>query len=177
MSASKLVRPSAEYKESFLEALSEYHREGRRLYNDIPRIREDFDQFIKDLRAERGCPHQPFQEWVAPVPETITWLVKDGEYLGTCEIRHRLNWHLEKWGGHIHFIIRPSKRGMGFGKKMLMKAMPIANYLGIEKALLTICPDNAAAIRVAEACGAKFSDELPETDQFPARRRYWLDCT
>ncbi len=177
MSASKLVRPSAEYKESFLEALQEYHREGVRLCHEIPNLKANFDDFIKALRAEKGCPHQTFQEWVEPVPETVTWLVKDGEYLGTCDIRHRLNWHLEKWGGHIHFMIRPSKRGRGFGKKILMKAMPIANYLGIEKALLTIDPDNAAAIRIAEATGAKFDDELPETGEFPARRRYWLDCT
>lgn len=177
MSASKLVRPSVEYKDSFLEALREYHAEGKRLYNEIPRLKSDFETFVKELRAEKGYPHQPFQEWVDPVPETVTWLVKDGEYIGACDIRHRLNWHLEKWGGHISFIIRPSRRGRGFGKKILMKAMPIANFIGIEKALLTIDPDNQAAIRVAESCGAKFDDELPATDQFPARRRYWLDCT
>jgi len=177
MTASKLVRPAAEYQESFLEALREYHAEGRCLYQQIPVIKNDFSNFIKDLRTEKGCRHQPFQEWVDPVPETITWLVKDNEYLGTCQIRHRLNWHLEKWGGHIHFIIRPSRRQCGFGKKMLMKAMPIANHFGIDKALLTLDPDNAPAIRVAEACGAKFTDELPETGEFPARRRYWLDCT
>lgn len=177
MSASKLVRPSADYKDSFLEALAEYHKEDRYLYNEIPKLKTDFDAFIKELRTEKGYPHQPYQEWVDPVPETVTWMVKDDQYLGTVDIRHRLNWHLEKWGGHIHFIIRPSMRGMGFGKKILIKAMPIANYLGIEQALLTVEPDNAAAIRVIEACGGEFQDELPETDQFPARKRYLLDCT
>lgn len=177
MTASKLVRPSVEYQDSFLEALREYHAEGRYLYNDINRLRTDFGEFITALRAEKGYPHQPFQEWVEPVPETVTWLVKDGEYIGTADIRHRLNWHLEKWGGHIHFIIRPSMRGMGFGRKILLKAMPIANYLGIEQALLTVAPDNIPAIRVIESCGGKFADELPATNQFPARRRYWLDCT
>ena len=168
MSASKLVRPAIEYQESFLEALREYHEEDRCLHNEIPHLRADFKDFVKALRTEKGLPHQPYQEWVDPVPETVTWLVKDGEYLGTCEIRHRLNWHLEKWGGHIHFLIRPSMRGMGFGRKILLKAMPIANYLGIEQALLTVEPDNERAIRIIESCGGKFSDELPPTDQFPA---------
>ena len=177
MSASKLVRPAVEYRDSFLDALREYHQEDRFLYHDVSRLKTDFEDFVKALRAEKGNPHQPYQEWVDPVPETVTWLVKDGEYLGTCDIRHRLNWHLEKWGGHIHFTIRPSMRGRGFGRKILLKAMPIANYLGIETALLTIDPENSAAIRVVESCGGQLEDELPETDQFPARLRYWLDCT
>jgi len=177
MSASKLVRPDIEYKNSYLDALREYHAEGRRLYNDINRVAENFPAFINELRAERGYPHQPFQDWVEPVPETILWLVKDDEYIGSCDIRHRLNWHLEKWGGNIHFIVRPSMRDKGFGKKILTKAKPFANYLGIEKALITVAPDNFPAISVIEFCGAVFADELHETDQFPARRRYWLDCT
>ncbi len=177
MSASKLVRPAVDYQDSFLEALKEYHQEKRYLYNDIVRLRADFKAFVKELKTERGYPHQPYQEWVDPVPETVTWLVKDNEYIGSADIRHRLNWHLERWGGHIHFIIRPSKRGMGYGKKILLKAMPIANYLGIEKALLTVEPDNDAAQRIVESCGGVFEDDLPATDQFPARKRYWLDCT
>jgi predicted acetyltransferase len=177
MSASKLVRPDVDYKDSFLEALTEYHAEGRCLYKTHTMLNADFDGFVKALKAERGHPHQPYQDWVEPVPETVAWLVKDDTYLGTVSIRHRLNWHLEKWGGHIHFIIRPSMRGKSFGKKILLKAIPIANYLGIEKALLTVAPDNLPAIRIIESCGGKFDDDLPETEQFPARKTYWLDCT
>lgn len=177
MSASKLVRPDSAFKDSFLEALHEYHAEGRYLYNRPEMIRDDFDGFVKALRAERGYPHQPYQDWVEPVPETVAWLVKDDEYLGTVDIRHRLNWHLEKWGGHIHFIIRPSRRGKGFGRKLLLKAIPLANYLGIEKALITVAPDNNIAIRVIEACGGVYEEDLPETPQFPERKTYWLDCT
>lgn len=177
MTAAKLVRPDIAYKDSFIEALAEYHAEGRYLYNEIPVLKSDFEGFITALRAERGYPHQPFPDWVDPVPETVTWLVKDNQYLGTVDIRHRLNWHLEKWGGHIHFIIRPSMREKGFGKKILLKAIPIANYLGIEKALLTIAPDNPAALHIVKICGGVFTDELQQTDQFPARKRFWLDCT
>ncbi len=177
MPASKLVRPSAEYKESFLEALEEYHEEGRREYYDLGKLRNDFDSFVDMLRTEKGNPHKPYQDWVEPVPETVLWLVKDGEYLGTVDIRHRLNWHLEKMGGHIHFIIRPSMRGKGFGKKILQKAIPFANYLGIDRALITVDPEDKTSIRVIEFCGGILEDELPATEKFPARKRYWLDCT
>lgn len=177
MSASKLVRPDIEFKDSFLEALREYHAEGRQLYNERHRLESDFEEFVSALRAERGYPHQPFQDWVEAVPETVLWLVKDNDYIGTVDIRHRLNWHLEKWGGNIHFTVRPSMRNKGFGKKILTKAKPFANYLGLEKGLITIAPDNIPAIKVAEFCDAKFSTELPETEQFPPRLCYWLDCT
>lgn len=177
MTASKLIRPSVDFKASYLEALAEYHKEGRYLYNDIATLNADFEGFVKALRSEKGYPHQPYQEWVEPVPETITWLVKDDKYIGSVDIRHRLNWHLEKWGGHIHFITRPKMRRMGFGKKMLLKAIPIANYLGIEKALLTVDPENIAAIETIESCGGEFESETQATEQFPVRKRYWLDCT
>ena len=177
MTASKLIRPTEEFKDDYLEALEEYHKEGRYLYQNIDTLKADFKKFIKELRTDKGYPHQPYQDWVDPVPETVVWLVKDNQYIGTVDIRHRLNWHLEKWGGHIHFNIRPSMRGKGFGVKMLKKAMPIINYLGIDKALITIEPDNKAGIHIVEACGAVFEDETAATDKFPAMRRYWLDCT
>lgn len=177
MSASKLVRPAIEYKESYLEALEEFHAEGRYTYQDSQNLNVNFEDFVKELNTDRGYPHQPYQDWVEPVPETVVWLVKDNKYIGTVDIRHRLNWHLEKWGGHIHFNIRPTMRGMGFGKKMLQKAMPIVNYIGIDKALITLDPENISAIKIAEAVGADFEDETCATDKFPAMRRYWLDCS
>ncbi len=177
MSASKLVRPSVDYKEDYLAALEEYHAEGRYLYQDINILKADFEGFVKELKTEKGYPHQPYQDWVEPVPETVVWFVKDDKYIGTVDIRHRLNWHLEKWGGHAHFVIRPTMRGMGFGVKILRKAVPIINYLGIDKALFTVAPDNASAIRIIESCGGEFEDETTQTDKFPAMRRYWLDCT
>lgn len=177
MTASKLVRPAIDYKESYLEALKEYHAENRYLYQDIEKLNRNFESFVEELNTERGYPHQPYQDWVEPVPETIVWLVKDDKYIGTVDIRHRLNWHLEKWGGHVHFNIRPSMRGMGFGKKMLQKAMPIINYIGIDKALITLPPENTTAIEIVESLGAEFEDETLETDKFPVMRRYWLNCT
>lgn len=176
MSASKLIRPDSLYRQSFIEALREYHAEGRRLYNRIDQIESDFTAFVDALRAERGYPHQPYQDWVEPVPETVLWMVKDDEYIGTVDIRHRINWHLEKWGGHMHFIVRPSMRGKGFGRKMVIKAQPFANYIGIDRALLTVAPDNEPALKIITQAGAEAAGESPATDRFPHRLLYWLDC-
>ncbi len=177
MPAAKLVRPSVEFRDSFLEALKEYHKEGLYTCYDYKRIAEDFEEFVKILRANKGYPHKNYQEWVEPVPETVLWLVKDGHYIGTVDIRHRINWHLERWGGHIHFDIRPSMKGLGFGKKILQKALPFVNYLGIDRALVTVDPENRPAIRIIEFAGGVLKDETPKTDRFPNRLRYWIDCT
>lgn len=176
MSASKLVKPDREYKDSYLEAMREFQAENRYSHINLDELSASFDSYIDALNAGKGYIHKPFQDWMEKVPETTLWLEKDGKYIGTITVRHRLNWHLEKWGGHINFIVRPSMRDKGYGKKLLQKAIPCICYLGLEKALLTVAPDNAAALRVVEFCGGKFEDETPATEQFPAMRRYWLDC-
>ena len=177
MSASKLVKPALEYKNSYIEALHEYHAEGRYKFLDPDEISKTFEKFVSDLNAGKRHLHKPYADWVEPVPETALWLVKEDRYIGSFNIRHRLNWHLEKWGGHINFVIRPSMRGKGFGKKILQKGLPIANYLGIERALFTIDKDNKSAIHVLEFCGGELEDETSATEQFPARLRYWVNTT
>ncbi len=177
MSASKLVKPTIECKDSYLEALDEFHAEGRYQFLNREEIEKDFQKFVDDLNEGRRHLHKPYANWVEPVPETILWLVKEDRYIGTFNIRHRLNWHLEKWGGHINFVIRPSMREKGFGKKILQKGMPYICYLGIDRALVTVSPKNAAGIKIIEFCGGQFEDETPATDKFPTRRRYWLDCS
>ena len=176
MSASKLVKPSVEYKKSFLEALREFQAEGRYRFLKIDDLEKNFESFVETLNAGKRHLHKPYADWVEPVTETSLWLVKDGEFLGIFNIRHRLNWHLEKWGGHINFIIRPSMRGKGFGKKILQKGMPFTCYLGIDRALITLDPKNKAGIRIVEHCGGEFENETTATDKFPARKRYWLNC-
>ena len=179
MSASKLVKPSFKYKESYLKALDEFHDEGRYMFLSDEELQNDesFESFVNDINEGRQHLHKPHADWVEPVPETALWLVKEDQFIGTLNIRHRLNWHLEKWGGHINFVIRPSMRGKGFGKKILQKGMPFACYLGIERALLTVNQDNKAAIRIVEFCGGKLEDETSGTERFPPRLRYWLDCS
>jgi len=177
MSASKLVKPNAAYKDSFIAAIREFQEEGRYLFVPMDEMEKDFKGFVEKLSKGEEHLHKPYADWVEPVPETILWLVKDDHYIGTLNIRHRLNWHLEKWGGHVNFLIRPSMRSKGFAKKILHKGMPYVSHLGIDRAMITIDPENTAAQRIVEFCGGEFEDELPATTQFPPRKRYWLDCS
>lgn len=176
MSASKLVKPSVEFKDSYIEAIKEFHQENRYVHIKTADLVDHFDHYIDDLNNRRVHQHRPFSDWVEPVPETVLWLVKDLEFIGTFNIRHRLNWHLEKWGGNINFLIRPSMRGKGYGKKILQKGMPFCCYLGIERALITVAPEKESAIHIIESCGGVYEETTPQTEQFPSRKRYWLEC-
>ncbi len=176
MSASKLTRPGADWRASFLDALAEFQAEGRYDFLNAQKAADTFDVLVEQLRTGQRHIHHPRPDWVEPVPETTLWLVKGQDFIGSINIRHRLNWHLERWGGHMNFVVRPSWRGKGFGKKLLRKALPAAAQLGVERALLTVRPDNAAAIATIVACGGVFEDATEATERFPARRRYWISC-
>lgn len=175
MAASKIVRPDVIYKDSFICALPEYHQNCHLLRElDYAWVKHHFEDFVADLNDENGQHHKNLEPWAERVKENIFWLVKDTEFLGYVKIRQRVNWHLERFGGHISFSIRPDMRSKGFGKKLLQKTLPIIPALGIDKALLTVSPDNAAAIRIIEFCGGEFQDETAATDRFPAQLRYWM---
>lgn len=176
MPASKIVRPNEIYKDSFLEALDEYHNECHLLADlNHAQTSSEFDRFIADLNNEQGEHHKNLEYWAERVNEVIYWLAKDNDFLGYIKIRKRVNWHLERFGGHVSFSIRPSMRQKGFGKKILQKSLPHIASLGIEKALLTVSPDNTPAIRIIEFCGAKLQDETSKTERFPAQKRYWIE--
>lgn len=177
MSASKLEKPSVEHKESYIDAIKEFHDEGRYTFLKIEDLEKNFEGFIRKVNDGKKDLHKPYPNWVESVPETVLWLVKEHNFIGTLNIRHRLNWHLEKSGGHVHFIVRPSMRSKGFGKKLLQKSLPYIAYHGIDRALLTVDPHDKAANRIVQFCGAQLEDTLPATDKFPERHRYWLDCT
>lgn len=177
MTAAKLEKPGLEHKKSYIEALREFQAEGRYSFLNIREVEENFEEFLEKITTGKKSLHKPYAEWVEPVPETVLWLVKDKEFIGTLNVRHRLNWHLEKWGGHLNFIIRPSMRKKGFGKKLIQKSIPYLNYLGIERALVTVDPEDKASIKLIEFCGGQLQDTTQATDKFPARHRYWLDCT
>lgn len=176
MSASKLTRPGAAWRASFLDALDEFQAEGRYTFLNADEVAQDFEAFLARIQGGQRHVYHPHPDWVEPVPETTLWLVKGQDFIGNINIRHRLNWHLERWGGHMNFVVRPSWRRKGFGKKLLRKALPAAAQLGVERALLTVRPDNAAAIATITACRGVLEDATEATERFPARHRYWIAC-
>lgn len=92
------------------------------------------------------------------IPATTLWYVEGPACLSRLAIRHRLSPELLAVGGHIGYDVRPTARRRGYATAMLRDALPIANVLGIEPALLTCDADNTASRKVIEANGGVLED-------------------
>ena len=165
----KLVLPSVEYKESFLEALKEYQEEGLLHYMDlkIEDLRENFEAYIQGLLDQADGKNLP-QGYVAM---TRYWLVDGSEFIGRFDIRHELNSFLKKEGGHIGYDVRPTKRKQGYGSVGLELALLKAKELGLKKVLLTCNRSNSASIKIIEKCAGVLDTQNDSSE----KNVYWIE--
>ncbi len=163
----RLILPSIKYKESYKEALEEVKHETQETQLNKPFDGEYFEDFIqrlkdnaKGLKLEKGY-----------VPATMFWLVDSDEFIGRLHIRHELNENLLRYGGHIGFYVRPSKRKMGYGTRMLKLGLKKAKKLGLSKVLITCDDNNIGSRRIIEKNGGILENI---EDGNPKKRRYWV---
>ncbi|QIK75984.1 GNAT family N-acetyltransferase [Nocardioides piscis] len=171
---SVLVPATTAVMESFLEAMDEFVAEGVSdsqtagwvdTYGDTWRTSEGFEAFVRQVRAEEVDETVLPERWVLT---STRWWVDGDCYLGRVAVRHRLNDFLRDVGGHIGYDVRPSARRQGHATAMLRAVLPHARSLGIDSALVTCDADNAASIRVIEACGGILEDRRGD------KLRYWV---
>ena len=173
----ELVQPSAEYKDSFIEAVKEYKGEGEteptRSYRNlsIDDLEADFEAFVERERSHAEGKNQP----EGYIPQTELWLVDGGEYIGRVSVRQRLNEHLLQIGGHIGYNIRPSKRGRGYGNKILELALRKAKEMGIDKVRITCDVDNIASRKIIEKSGGVLDSEIPNPETGVNKARFWIN--
>lgn len=166
----QLIQPSIIYKESYLSALEEGKYETRAAKLDEVGENESFSHFVDRLN-NRSLPDNLPQGWV---PETILWLIDNNEFIGRASIRHNLNPLLLKEGGNIGYYIRPGKRRMGYGKKILELAIQEAEKLGIKEILVTCDINNIGSKKIIEANGGILENIVELGDNKPLKGRYWI---
>lgn len=170
-SMARLETPSATWEESFLDALAEYHQEGRYLIFDQAELRRDFPGFIQRLAAYARGEGLPADF----VPMSDFWLIDHDEFIGRVSLRHRLNASLTQLGGHIGYDIRPSKRGKGYGTRILALALPKARELGLQRALVTCDETNIGSRKIIEANGGVLQNVVEIEGREPRVCRYWIE--
>jgi predicted acetyltransferase len=110
------------------------------------------------------------------VPQTVFWMIDDNsQVIGMLRMRHRLNERLLQNGGHIGYYVRRSERGKGYAKQALRLALTRLHERGIDRALITVDPENAASNRVVVANGGKLDDPGLHPDTGEVVNRYWID--
>ena len=112
------------------------------------------------------------------VPDTVLFLMDNGQFVGVFDVRHRLTEFLLKRGGHIAYQIFPEYRKKGYCKAGLKLCLKwVLENLGEEKALLSCHEDNEGSYRtmlsVMKDVGG-FEDTETEVDGHK-ERRVWLN--
>jgi predicted acetyltransferase len=168
----ELVEASMEWAEAFLAMVQELRAAGETMWKTDGLDRAGMERYVAELTDARDG--RGLQEW--QVPMTTFWFVRDRrEVVGTSRIRHRLTPVLRQHGGHIGFLIRPSCRRMGLGRRILAEALARARAMGLQRVLITCDADNVGSRRIIEANGGQLEAEgiSPETEKMI--RRYWIE--
>jgi len=157
MTMPRLVKPSGEYMDSYIEACREYAEAGLDIYDGF-HGENPTPELIKNLLTKYENESRGIDLPEGWVPCTAFWLVDQNEYIGSGNIRYALTEPLKKFGGHIGYEIRPSKWGHGYGTLQLKLLLTETARLGIENAILTCSAGNVASIRVMEKNGGVLID-------------------
>lgn len=103
------------------------------------------------------------------VPATFLVAEVDGVLVGRLSIRHELNDHLRREGGHLGYGVRPEFRRRGYATQMLQLGLERLADLGVTTALVTCDDDNVGSIRVIEGCGGRHVDTVTNDEGTPMR--------
>jgi predicted acetyltransferase len=143
----ELVAPAARYRDSYLAAEHELLAAGE-LATPLP-----FDDHLRALAAQQAL--------------IESWLVDGDEYLGKLHLRPRP----EPAQGHLGCKVRPSRRRCGLALHMCTLALPRLAELGVDPAVATCAPDNAASLRIVARLGGVLIDRLPDVLRFSIATR------
>lgn len=100
-------------------------------------------------RLEKTDPPEGF------VPATMLWAVDGDRWLGRVSVRHELNEHLIRFGGHVGYAVRPSARRRGIATTLLRVGLGMLNEIGVGESLILCAEDNEGSRRVIETVGGE----------------------
>lgn len=165
-----LTEPSVQYKDSYLAAVRELQGEGKRLDDNIRFLSENFAAFV-----ERSLQQKDRSQLVSGrVPNADFWLIDNGEFVGRLNLRYELDADLLKFGGHIGYEVRPSRRKQGYGTRILHLGLEKAKAAGIHNVLVTCDENNIGSKKIIEHNGGQFENAVHIDGSAIKKLRYWI---
>jgi predicted acetyltransferase len=166
----QLVEPAPAYKAAMLAAAAEMHAIGE--WDITPdALAARFDTILAELAAAKDPATAP----PGVVPYEDFWLMDGPEWIGLLTLRTQLNAQLLLAGGHIGYVIRPSRRRQGYGTALLRMGLEQARARGLQRVLLTCNETNSASQKMIEASGGQFENAVIVPGQAARWLRYWID--
>jgi predicted acetyltransferase len=153
----KLIKPNSRYQASYNAYVDELGDENRHPF-PLDFDHRDFPALLDKIRHYETSDDlpEPF------VPSSTFWLVEGGEIIGMSNLRHRLNAVLKQSGGHIGLGIRPSKRGLGLGSRLLQMTIDQARLMDIGDVHVHCYAHNQASANMIKACGGVLDSSTEE---------------
>ena len=167
----RLISPSFEFKNGYLELLEEQHQAGEDFFQSAL-AQKDFATFIEELNLQsKGINLPP-----GIVPMSTFWLIDSSQMiLGRSVVRHFLTPALEHQGGHIGYVIRSSRRRQGYGALILFLTLEKARSLGLARVRITCDTDNIGSVRVIEKNNGVLSATTISEQTGKLISQYWID--
>lgn len=161
----KLITPNIKYLKEFIEAEKEFAREEGKKNSEIKKLKDSPREYFKNVYGNKKLKK-------GYVPGASYWLMNGNKYLGEVRIRPKLNKKLMKEGGNIGYGIRPSKRKMGYGTKILELGLRKIQRFGAKKVLVTCDDDNVGSYKIIEANGGVLKNKV--VNKGKKIRRYYI---
>ena len=168
----RLVEPSLELVTAFVDFVADHRQAGEERYADLA-AQADVEAYV------RRCQEEAQGLNLAPgiVPQTTYWLVQGDFILGESRLRHELTPALEREGGNIGCIIRPSKRRKGYGTLILALTLAEARRRGMSRVCVTVDADNTASTRVIEKNAGSLPGQAVSGESGKVVSQYWIEFT
>ncbi|MGP6176394.1 GNAT family N-acetyltransferase [Microbacterium sp. A196] len=171
----ELTRPTTALFDSWAAAVAEFggeHIDGSGMTAPTSGDHETLDALIAKAEV--------ISDTSVPAPDgrvhnDLYWITDAGEVVGFVSLRHELNDWLRRFGGHIGYAVRPTRRRQGYARAGLALALERSRELGLDQVMLTCDDDNAGSFRTIEGAGGELEDVIDAAEQgHPSVRRYWI---
>lgn len=170
----RLEEPDLKWIDSYRSMVAEFQSAGETLVPFVMRIpTRDPEAFL--LRLQNCAKGIGIADWF--VPHQTYWLLADDrEVVGVSNLRLHLNESLLLDGGHIGLGVRPSRRKLGLGTRLIAETLVKAREQGITRVLMTCVKSNTASARAIRSNGGVLENEVTVDGHEEAIQRYWIDC-
>lgn len=166
----RLVLPTEEYKEKIMEYKAIFMKNGDSMDGTAGLAQcETFEAWYSNYKNNMS--EETVQEGLVPAT-TFLAVDDDNNLLGMIDIRHRLNDHLMKFGGHIGYSVVKSQRRKGIATTMLSLALLECKKLNLSKVLITCDKENIASAKTIIKNKGILENEVMKDDRIT--ERYWI---
>lgn len=157
-------------KQAFLDGLHEWVGESTHWYSFVWKNGLSFEEMLEVLRKEAaGIDLAPGR-----VPHTMLYGFLDGAIVGRVSVRHMLNDHLRKRGGHLGYAVARRFRGNGHATEMVRQALEFCHAMGMRSIMVTCADVNIPSWKIVEKFGGKLQDRAWDEEDEEMIRRYWI---